>query len=35
MVEGHAGGFAAAELGEDCSNCYVLDLGWGNVGGLD
>ena len=34
VVEGHAGGFTATELGEDGPNCYILDVGRGNVGVL-
>ena len=34
MVEGHAGGFAATELGEDGPDCYILDVGGGDVGVL-
>ena len=34
MVEGHAGGFAATELGEDGANCYILDVGGRKVGVL-
>ena len=31
MIEGHTGGFAATELGEDGPNCYILDVGGRNV----
>ena len=32
VVEGHAGCFAATEFGEDGPDCYILDVGGGNVG---